>query len=551
MKKLIVLMGLLSITVVAKAQTNYPSGVSGCIARWNFSSSGTITSLFDASGNNNSANTTSALIAAPGFRNWINKAAKFDGNSSYASLPSNTMLSPTQITMLALVKMNGFYSGSCQGNQIIIKGYTGYDNGVYGLSFSDNIYDGSCSVFDPLHEQLGPTLGPVGSLSGVYPPPGNYIDTTKWFFVAISYDGNIAKFYQVVMDTTIYSSTITPYFTTNSLNTPLGTNTMDLAIGRTFYGPDPYWFNGVMDEVVIFNRVLADSEVHSVYDYLWRVVNIDQPVTPTNICSGDTLHVHYAVKDTMNAGNIFTVQLSDGNGSFASPVVIGAVTSTLSGMINCPVPTSTPTGTGYRVRIVSSSPYFISKDNGVNISIANSPITPTVVVAANPSLSVTTGTLVTFTANTNMSNATFQWQVNNVNVGTNSNSYSYIPFDGDQVLCSVTVLSGCYTVYEDSNKVSMHVYSGINNINKGVDQISIYPTPSNGSITVSGLLSIMDKLVSLEVINTMGQVVYTEKIIVNNSVLDQRVSLNIPAGLYILRISSSQKVINTQFTIQK
>lgn len=52
MRKIILLI-LLITPHILEGQTIYPSGVSDCIARWNFSSSGTITSLPDVSGNGN------------------------------------------------------------------------------------------------------------------------------------------------------------------------------------------------------------------------------------------------------------------------------------------------------------------------------------------------------------------------------------------------------------------------------------------------------------------------------------------------------------------
>jgi hypothetical protein len=68
--------------------------------------------------------------------------------------------------------------------------------------------------------------------------------------------------------------------------------------------------------------------------------------------------VAYVPGGSYNPGNTFTVQLSNAAGSFTSPVPvdIGSVTSTGSGSVSCLIPVTTPAGTGYRLRVVSSNP---------------------------------------------------------------------------------------------------------------------------------------------------------------------------------------------------
>lgn len=50
-----------------------------------------------------------------------------------------------------------------------------------------------------------------------------------------------------------------------------------------------------------------------------------------------------------NAGNVYTVQLSNASGSFSSPVNIGTLASTAtSGTIAALIPAGTVSGTGYK-----------------------------------------------------------------------------------------------------------------------------------------------------------------------------------------------------------
>jgi uncharacterized repeat protein (TIGR01451 family) len=77
----------------------------------------------------------------------------------------------------------------------------------------------------------------------------------------------------------------------------------------------------------------------------------------------------YTTTGTFTGGNVFTAQLSDASGNFASPTVIGSLVSTGSGSINCTMPIATPAGSGYRVRVVSTAPVVTGFNNGSDITI--------------------------------------------------------------------------------------------------------------------------------------------------------------------------------------
>ncbi|SFC87264.1 Por secretion system C-terminal sorting domain-containing protein [Flexibacter flexilis DSM 6793] len=61
---------------------------------------------------------------------------------------------------------------------------------------------------------------------------------------------------------------------------------------------------------------------------------------------------------TFTSGNTYTAQLSDASGSFATPLATASVSSTSNTVpdITISVPAGTLTGTGYKVRVVSSNP---------------------------------------------------------------------------------------------------------------------------------------------------------------------------------------------------
>ncbi len=73
--------------------------------------------------------------------------------------------------------------------------------------------------------------------------------------------------------------------------------------------------------------------------------------------------VDFISTDVFNGGNIFTAQLSDASGSFATPTNIGSLAGSGTapgGTISITIPNGTASGTLYKIRIVSSDPVAYS-----------------------------------------------------------------------------------------------------------------------------------------------------------------------------------------------
>ncbi len=90
-----------------------------------------------------------------------------------------------------------------------------------------------------------------------------------------------------------------------------------------------------------------------------QTVTLD-PITPQNYCTGDAYTISFQVSGgAFNPGNIFTLELSDNSGNFASPTILGTLNITGSGTFNH-VWGVFPYGIGYRVRVTASDPSFTS-----------------------------------------------------------------------------------------------------------------------------------------------------------------------------------------------
>jgi hypothetical protein len=173
-------------------------------------------------------------------------------------------------------------------------------------------------------------------------------------------------------------------------------------------------------------------------------------VSGSPFCAGAAVSVPFTATGTFNPGNVFTAQLSNASGSFASPTNIGTLTSTSSGTISATIPGATPTGSGYRIRVVSNNPATTGTDNGSNLTI-NATATPSVSIGitsgTNPACG---GSSVTFTATPTNGGAspTYQWTRNGANIG-GATSSTYIGVagtdfvTGSQIRCVMTSNATC------------------------------------------------------------------------------------------------------------
>lgn len=123
-------------------------------------------------------------------------------------------------------------------------------------------------------------------------------------------------------------------------------------------------------------------------------------------CVGANVSVPFTTTGYFNAGNVFTAQLSDINGSFSAPTSIGTFAGTASGSINAVIPVAATAGTGYRIRVVSSSPVLTGSDNGANISVVAIPVAP-VTTGANICIGSASG--VTLSASGAVAGQQYKW----------------------------------------------------------------------------------------------------------------------------------------------
>ncbi|MFN8251452.1 MAG: LamG-like jellyroll fold domain-containing protein [Ferruginibacter sp.] len=205
----------------------------------------------DASGNNNNPAFNNATLTTDRFGN-ANSAYHFNGSSSYMRIANSTSLNMSnKISLVAWVKVTGFYTGLCHGNRIIMKGDADYLTGNYLLTFDDNASSNGQNCFtavpDTLHENfygVATTMPPGG-----YSP---YIQKNQWYCLIFISDGITASMY---VNCELKASGPAGSISFSNAN--------DLFFGRMNSAQYPYWFNGDLDDVRIYDRALTTDEINT------------------------------------------------------------------------------------------------------------------------------------------------------------------------------------------------------------------------------------------------------------------------------------------------
>ncbi len=202
--------------------------------------------ILDHSGNSNNIDYNTATTAT-GKNGKPNTAYLFNGTSSYMSVPNSPSLNPPAgITLAALFKPTDYYFDLGFASRILMKGVDDQSNGDYFLGFyNTGIAYGTYG--DNQYESNGVSSGE------------NAIKLNKWYKMVYTYNGNIGKLY--INGVLVNRSEKKAVFTPNDDILRIGTT------GRPDY---PYWFNGVIDEIRIYNSALTPVQVLKVTNALGK-----------------------------------------------------------------------------------------------------------------------------------------------------------------------------------------------------------------------------------------------------------------------------------------
>ncbi len=287
-------------------------------------------------------------------------------------------------------------------------------------------------------------------------------------------------------------------------------------------------------------------------------------VVATNPSTGCTLDMLFSATVSVNPVVIPTVSLNTGVGTdnrvcYGNPITFTAVTTnggatpTYEWKINnITVPgtdnyTYVPTdGDIVWVRMTSSTACAIPSQAMDTMYVdVDTMATPSVFITVDPITSVPTGTTVTFTAHvTNGGPApAFQWFKNGTLIaGANTSVYTTNSLvNRDSIMVVVTTSGGCGGMVT-VNGVRVTVYGvGVPTTNVKVSDVRLVPNPNKGTFSVTGTLSTTeDAEVSLDIVNMLGQSVYTGKVTAKAGVINTQIQMtgNLANGMYMLNLQS-------------
>ncbi len=270
------------------------------------------------------------------------------------------------------------------------------------------------------------------------------------------------------------------------------------------------------------------------------------PVKPTVIgngpvCSGDTLKVIASTTDAGVEWNWIKPQPPYYYFNVAGDTTIPSAALADSG----------------KYKVFTTLNGCLSPADSVNVTVLQSVI-PTINMNAAPNNIVTPGTQITFSTVgvTNQGTApAYAWMKNGFYIsGATSSTYQATMgvdiHDKDTICVEMTSNAVCpRPVTVKTCKVVEEV--GIKNV-LNENGLKLYPNPNTGRFTIEGKVH-SGKEVKIEVLNALGQVVYTDNVMPVANTFKKELHLNkdLANGVYVLRLQGEGETGTLRFTLGK
>ncbi|HMH33756.1 MAG TPA: gliding motility-associated C-terminal domain-containing protein, partial [Puia sp.] len=140
--------------------------------------------------------------------------------------------------------------------------------------------------------------GDFGNNWSVLSPYTPYVQKDNWFCLVYTFDGTNAKFY--------VNGILINSYATNIIYSP---DASDLFFGRLNNAIFPYWLNGVLDEVRIYDRAINQQEVNA----LCTLCSLQGSFIGSEICEGDNGSLTFQASSGTAP---FTIVYTDGTSNF-------------------------------------------------------------------------------------------------------------------------------------------------------------------------------------------------------------------------------------------
>ncbi|MBC8172793.1 MAG: T9SS type A sorting domain-containing protein, partial [Chitinophagales bacterium] len=190
---------------------------------------------------------------------------------------------------------------------------------------------------------------------------------------------------------------------------------------------------------------------------------------------------------------------------------------------------------------------------GIMVNVQKNP--PANITAGGPT-SFCAGGSVVLTANAG-AGLSYQWY-RGANAIAGSTSITYTATIAGNYKCRVTkTATGCF---KTSNNIPVTVPCKAGDDIYGNTDLIIYPNPNNGTFNLSLITSIEATspfeggkrgMISLEIYNSLGQLMYAKQLNSTDGILNETIELNdVSSGIYIVRIMNGESQIEQKLIIE-
>ncbi len=256
-------------------------------------------------------------------------------------------------------------------------------------------------------------------------------------------------------------------------------------------------------------------------------------LTGTPFCSADQFVVSFHAWGNFDSTNVFYLELSDANGSFANPDVVGSLAGSYGGSITGTVPNGIVQGSQYRVRIRATAPALVSPDNGQDFALYPSTAVP---VDISGDTVLCNGQPVTLSIDPWLSHQIWS---------TGDTSAAITVSVPGVVWVEATDTNGC----SNRDEVLVTLCVGLQEAQTG-PRIQVFPNPSAGlfQIKVEGLLP---GNYQLAIFDSQGRQVLVRQQLVRGGISLIPVDLaGAAAGIYFAKLTGSDSQCGLRFELQ-
>ena len=241
-KHLTIALALLTL-ICTSAQAQLPSYLpaDGLVGWWPFNGNAN-----DESGNGNDGVVNGATLAED--RNGISSAAySFDGVGNNIVVQNQQSLNPNSITLNVWVF-------PLSNDRCIIKKSNIINASEYGYGLTHN---DQFQFQRGLLTRFGRGTCSSVSDSDAYWSDVDLVQNNSWSMVTATIDinGEVRHYVNGVL---VYTTQTSPLFSCDS-------ETSTLRFGGQHWNNDPEWFDGLIDDIAIYNRALSEAEIQNIY----------------------------------------------------------------------------------------------------------------------------------------------------------------------------------------------------------------------------------------------------------------------------------------------